>query len=162
MRAVLFLMVLAGGAGGLMLAGRGDEPPPLAATPSPRPAAPSAPARAMVERDPGGHFIATAEVNGHPIRVVVDTGASAVVLTPEDARAAGLLVDPARWSRVGRSATGEARGERLILASLSVGGVRRMDVPAAVVEGLPVSLLGQSFLRRLEAAEIRGDTMTLR
>lgn len=159
MRIALFLVVVAGSAGGLMLAGpRTVAPTQPAAAPS---AAPT-PSMATVERDPGGHFIATAEVNGRPIRVVVDTGASAVVLTPHDARAAGLAVDPSSWTRIGRSATGDARGERLTLASLSIGGVRRMDVSAAVVEGLPVSLLGQSFLRRLEAMEIRGDRMTLR
>ena len=159
MRIALLLVVLAGGAGGLMLAGpRPPAPIPPVAAPSAKPT----PAVATVERHAGGHFIGIAEVNGHPVRFIVDTGASTVALTPEDARAAGLAVDPSRWSHVGRSATGDARGERLTLASLSIGGVRRMDVSAAVVEGLPVSLLGQSFLRRLDAVEIHGDLMTLR
>ena len=163
MRAALFLMILAGGAGGLMLAERhAASPPGAATTPMPPPTALPKPAIATLERDPGGHFIGFAEVNGHTIRVVVDTGAFTVALTPEDARLAGLAIDPSRWGVVGRSATGEARGEPLTLASLSIGGVKRMDVSAAVVDGLTVSLLGQSFLRRLDAVEIRGDRMTLR
>ena len=159
MRMALFLVVLVGGAGGLLLA---EAPSSTPTSPAAAPTVEPTPAIATLERDPGGHFIGFAEVNGHTIRVVVDTGAFTVALTPEDARLAGLAIDPSRWSTVGRSATGEARGERLTLASLSIGGVKRMDVSAAVIDGLPVSLLGQSFLRRLDTVEIHGDRMTLR
>lgn len=155
----LVLTVLAGGAAGLMLAPA--KAPAPAEPPAPRPI--RAPATiATLARDPSGHFLAQATVNGHAVRMLVDTGASIVALTPDDARAAGLSVDPARWTEVGRTASGRARGERLMLASVGIGGVRRMDVDAVVVEGLPVSLLGQSFLRKLAAVEIKGDQMTLR
>lgn len=169
MRIALALVVLTGGAAGLMLAPP-RSPSPLAAMskqPAAIPAAP-VPARtpaapvASIARDPDGHFRADAAINGRPVRVLVDTGASTVALTPEDARAAGLSVDPGRWHRIGLAASGPARGERLTLASVTLGGIQRMDVEAVVVDGLPVSLLGQSFLRRLEAVEIRGDQMTLK
>lgn len=166
MRIALLLTVLVGGTAGLMLV---PSPPPTAApatAPTAPATAPTAPAtvngEAMLDRDRSGHFLATAEINGHPVRMLVDTGATAVALTPADARAAGLSVDPGRWRRIGRTASGAAMGEPLALASVRLGAVQRMDVEAMVVDGLPVSLLGQSFLRRLDIVEIRGDRMTLR
>lgn len=159
MRMALVLVMLVGGVGGLLLA---EPRAGSGAAPVAGPASDPKPVIATLERHAGGHFVGIAEINGHPVRVLVDTGATMVALTEEDARGAGLSVDPSRWKPVARTASGEARGEALTLASLSVGGIKRMDVSAAVVENLPMSLLGQSFLRRLEAVEIRGDTMTLR
>ncbi len=163
---MLLLVVMAGGAIGLMLA---KPVPPVVRVPVPAVApvaAKAAPvmrdAAVVLRRDASGHFFGQAKVNGRPVRMLVDTGASVVALTPDDARGAGLPIDPARWRRIGRTASGDAVGEALTIASLSLGGVQRMDVEAVVVEGLPVSLLGQSFLSRLEAVEMRGDRMTLR
>lgn len=163
MRLALAVTVVAGGAAGLMLApSRPVAPVPVPAAPKPVVVARAPAPVARLTRDASGHFLAEATVNGRVVRMLVDTGATTVALTPADARAAGLSVDPARWQRIGRTASGEARGERLNLASVALGGVRRMDVEAVVVDGLPVSLLGQSFLRRLDAVEIRGDEMTVR
>lgn len=159
MRIALLPAVLMGGTAGLMLV---PSPPPM---PMPA-AAPTGPApvrgEATLDRDRSGHFLALAEINGHPVHMLVDTGATAVALTLDDARAAGLSVDRARWRRIGRTASGAAIGEPLALASVRLGAVQRMDVEAVVVDGLPVSLLGQSFLRKLDAVEIRGDRMTIR
>lgn len=144
----------------------------LCALPAPRPPALGAlvlvpraevatPARALLTRDRDGHFRAAALVNGQPVELLVDTGATLVMLTPEDARRAGF--DPARlaMTRPVQTANGPARVATVLLAELRVGGVVLTDVPAAVAGPglLHGSLLGMSFLGRLEALSVRGPRM---
>ena len=115
-----------------------------------------------LHRSPNGHFTASASVNGQPVDMLVDTGASAVALTIDDARRLGLAVDPATFRVVGTGASGPVRGTAGTLADVAVGDRHVAQMQAVVVEGLDRSLLGQSYLRRLEQVEISGDTMTLR
>lgn len=126
------------------------------------PAAASQPQRTVLERSTGGSFYVTATVNGKPVRFVVDTGAETVALTKEDATRAGVSYDPAKFDRIGRSASGDAIGQQVHIASIDVEGKRRDDVGGVVLDGLDVSLLGQNYLRRLDAVEISGDKMILR
>ena len=116
-----------------------------------------------VIRASNGQFFTDGFVNSSRARFLVDTGASAVALTSSDARAAGLdpsfLVFDVRVS----TANGEGRAARVTLDALSVGPITERDVPALVVEeGLEISLLGMTFLRRLQAYEASADTLTLR
>jgi aspartyl protease family protein len=117
----------------------------------------------QVLRAPDGHWWADAVVDGRAVRLMVDTGATVVALTPQDARRLGLELTPGDYSHEITTAAGPARAARVRLASLSVGSVRVPDVDAVVVErGLPHSLLGMSWLGRLSGFEASADALTLR
>ena len=142
---------------------------PAAVVPDVQVAAPPAPAMRQgtggehVIRASNGQFFTDGYVNSSHARFLVDTGASAVALTPDDARAAGLdpgfLVFDVRVS----TANGEGRAARVTLDALSVGPITERNVLALVVEdGLEISLLGMTFLQRLQAFEASADTLTLR
>jgi aspartyl protease family protein len=108
-----------------------------------------------------GHVILDAAVNGVPLRMLVDTGASLVTLAPSDARTAGI--DPARLVFNGHvnTANGAARMAPVTLRELRVGQLSIYDVSAAVLENLNVSLLGMSFLGRLQSYEMRDGKLTI-
>lgn len=109
-----------------------------------------------------GHFWATGSVNGRPIRFLVDTGATAVALTPEDARKAGLDVAALNFSQPVITAMGETRAAPVTLSYVTVSGARIEAVPALVIEdGLNASLLGMSYLGRLDRFEADQQTLTL-
>jgi len=108
-----------------------------------------------------GHVILDAGVNGAPVRVLVDTGASLVTLTPADARAAGI--DPAGLAFSARvnTANGAARIAPVTLRELRIDQLSIYDVPGAVIENLNISLLGMSFLNRLQGYEMRDGKLTI-
>ncbi|MDX2263629.1 MAG: TIGR02281 family clan AA aspartic protease [Hyphomicrobiales bacterium] len=112
----------------------------------------------------GGHFFARTEVNGARVSMLVDTGASSVVLRPEDAYRAGL--DPAalRYNIPVNTANGVTYTARVRLDQVAVGGIVMRDVEALVAQpdSLNQSLLGISFLRRLRSYEFSGDFLVLR
>lgn len=109
------------------------------------------------------HFYADANVDGTNIRMMVDSGASIVALTRADADAMGIDVDRLPIAGTARTAGGDVPMRRLILDSVDIDGVEVRRVEAAIVDSnMAVSLLGQSFLSKLDAVNIEGDTMTLR
>ncbi|OYX67318.1 MAG: hypothetical protein B7Y88_00695 [Sphingomonadales bacterium 32-64-17] len=109
-----------------------------------------------------GHFYAEVQLDAAPTRMLVDTGASMIALTESDALAAGLYWDEAELATVARGASGPVRGVFVTLPHVSLGGIEAHDVAAVVVpDGLPVSLLGQSFLTHINKVAIEGDTMVL-
>ncbi|MSU89872.1 TIGR02281 family clan AA aspartic protease [Rhodobacteraceae bacterium 2CG4] len=115
-----------------------------------------------LNRTPSGSFLTTAEVNGVRVRFLIDTGATDIVLTMQDAARAGFDQDALRF--IGRAATanGTVRTANVRLDTLAFAGRTDRDVPASVNEGeLGVSLLGMSYLNRFERIEIRGDQMLL-
>lgn len=117
---------------------------------------------AALERGADGHWRAEARVNGRKVDVLVDTGATLVALTQDDARAIGLDVRRLRYDARVRTASGTARAATVTLERIQIGNVRVRDVEAMVIErGLDVSLLGMSFLSRLEEFEVRGRTLRL-
>jgi len=117
---------------------------------------------AAVERGADGHWRAESRVNGRKMEMLVDTGATMVVLTQHDARAAGLDVRRLDYKERVRTASGVARAALVRLERVQVGSVRVRDVEALVIErGLSVSLLGMSFLSRLEQFQVRGQTLRL-
>lgn len=120
------------------------------------------PVDTRVRRSPNGHFYVNALVNGQPVRFVVDTGATTVALTVEDARRAGVRFDQASFEVIGRGAAGPIRGEQVHLNSVELDGKERLHVRAAVLEGGDVSLLGQTYLSRLNSIQMQGDQMVLR
>lgn len=120
----------------------------------------TAPAPRQLQRGPDGHFYADAQVNGTTIRFMVDTGASVVVLTGQDAQRAGIQLPAERSMAMGVG--GPVEVTPVTLDRIAIGGIEARGVQAAVAEELPVSLLGQSYLQRVNSVEIRGDTMVLR
>lgn len=116
----------------------------------------------VLERRADGHFYADASIDGARINFLVDTGASFVALTGQDAEAIGLHWDEADMMLVGRGASGDVRGVPVNIERLEVGGLEARDVQAAIVpHGLDISLLGQSFLQQIGNVEINGDEMKL-
>jgi aspartyl protease family protein len=118
---------------------------------------------AALQRGADGHWRAEARVNGRKIELIVDTGATLVALTQDDAKAAGIDVRKLRYDARVRTASGTARAATVTLERIQIGNVRVRDVEAMVIEGgLSVSLLGMSFLERLEQFDVRGQTLRLR
>jgi aspartyl protease family protein len=127
---------------------------------APRPATP--PPNTIVYTANGqGHVVLDAAVNGAPVRMLVDTGASLVTLTPADARAAGLNPASLAYSGHAQTANGTARMAPVTLREIRIGQLSIYDVPAAVLEHLNVSLLGMSLLSRLQGYEMRDGKFTI-
>lgn len=117
-----------------------------------------------LSRGSGGGFPVRAQVNGARVSMVLDTGASAVVLTQEAARAAGLPIEVLTYDVNVDTANGRTRAALVTLDQLAVGGIVERSVPALIAQPgqLRVSLLGMSFLNRLEGWEVRGEKLVLR
>ncbi|MEN3374848.1 MAG: aspartyl protease family protein [Hyphomicrobiales bacterium] len=117
-----------------------------------------------IARGARGDFLVLAEINGARIATVYDTGASAVVLTQEAAKAAGLPLDFLNYSVSVDTANGHARTAPVTLDRIVVGGIVERGVPALIAQPgqLKTSLLGMSFLNRLRSSEVRGDKLVLR
>lgn len=129
------------------------------------PASPELPAPSgatELARAGDGHFYAPVTVGAQPVTMLVDTGASVVALTGEDARAAGIAWDPAQLATVAQGAGGAVRGVVVTLPLMRLGNHEARDVRAVVIpEGLPISLLGQTFLKDIEPLRIEKDRMVL-
>lgn len=110
-----------------------------------------------------GHFHVEALVNGTRLRLLVDTGASQVVLSPSDARRLGIATASLDFRHVSETANGPVSGAPVTLHEIAVGRVRLTEV-AASVNGAEMSesLLGMTFLSRLSGFEVSGDRLTLR
>jgi aspartyl protease family protein len=117
-----------------------------------------------IARGSGGSFAVAAQVNGARVPMVLDTGASAVVLTQEAARAAGLPLEVLNYSVTVDTANGRARAAPVTLDRVAIGGITERSVPALVAQPgqLRTNLLGMSFLNRLESWEVRGDKLSMR
>lgn len=113
---------------------------------------------------PNGHFMAAAEINGRSLTVMVDTGASAVALSFEDARRVGLRPAGADFTVPVATANGTVMAARVVVRRIAIGGVRVADVEGLVLPdgALGVSLLGMSFLARLESFKVENGALHLR
>jgi aspartyl protease family protein len=116
----------------------------------------------VLERAADGHFYAEASVDGQPVLFLVDTGASTVALTGDDANDLGINWDAGQLRPVGQGASGTVYGVNTTIGELTLGGFRGRNIQAVIIpEGLPISLLGQSFLKQIETVEISGDRMVM-
>ena len=170
-RSYLIFLIVAGVFGSMLSGGRSTTNSIPLAEASSTPSTESRPATSNAEMSPGelaltreynGHFYANVEINGSPIRVLVDTGASGIALSRSDARRAGLAVSAGMFEVIGEGADGDVHGEYIKLDRVSLGSKTAEDVSAVVLDEGEQSLLGQSFLSKFDAVEIRGDTMFLR
>jgi aspartyl protease family protein len=110
-----------------------------------------------------GDYQATGTVNGVRVRFAVDTGASDIVLSPADARRAGIDVEALSYDGETLTANGLGHGARVTLASLTLGPIRLANVPASVNQAaMSQSLLGMAFLRRMKSVTFTNHTLTLR
>lgn len=113
-----------------------------------------------VIRSSDGLFYVTAIVNGVPIRFLVDTGASMIVLRPEDARRAGVQMKEDAFRHTADTAGGKTAMAKVMLDEVIVGGTTQRALNAAVVRhDMPVSLLGQNWVAQLASLTISGDRM---
>lgn len=117
-----------------------------------------------IPRKNGGEFAVRAKINSVHAPMLVDTGATSVVLTYETAKAIGLPLELLDYNVELETASGRTRAARLTLDRLAVGSVVERSVPALVVPRGQAknNLLGLSFLDRLESWEVRNDRMTIR
>lgn len=117
-----------------------------------------------IRRRPDGHFIARTHVNGIAMIMLVDTGASTVVLKPADAQKLGVDVEHLRFSVPVQTANGTTYAAHVRLRTLSLGPINLTDVEALVAKpgALKENLLGMSFLSRLRSYEFTSEFLTLR
>lgn len=110
-----------------------------------------------------GHYFASAEFNGRSVDVMVDTGATAVALTYDDAQRAGISVSDSDFTGRTRTANGEGRYAPITIASVTIGSITVHNVPGVVMQRgkLDVTLLGMSFLSKLSRAEMSNGTLVL-
>jgi aspartyl protease family protein len=105
---------------------------------------------------PGGHFIAEGSVNGGAVRFVVDTGATLIALPAADAQRLGIDYRKGRLGST-QTAAGPTPAWQIRLDSVRVGGIELSNIDAIVIErGLPIALLGMSFLNRVEMRQEAG------
>jgi clan AA aspartic protease (TIGR02281 family) len=115
-----------------------------------------------IRRDPDGLFYVDAVVNGAPVRFLIDTGATSIVLTKADAARAGVLPANESFDAKVTTAGGETAMAWVRLDRVTVAGALDWDVPAAVASAnLGVSLLGASWLTQIGSMTITGDRMVL-
>ena len=130
------------------------------------------PGAATIDRERGtatfrvgrdGHYQIAARINGAEITTIFDTGASAVVLTEDDARAAGIDVDSLRYTVPVSTANGTGKAAQVTLDEIDVGGIVRKRIRAFVAEreALEQSLLGMSFLRTLSRYAVSANSLEL-
>lgn len=168
---IIVIGVMAAGVGAVMRVPASDALPganavdPAQATASSRPSSGRLDYMSgdvILDRQDDGHFYATPSINMIPVHTLVDTGASVVVLTGNDAESLGLSWNANDVYAVGQGASGEVMGVRTTLDSVELGGFEAYNVPAVIVpDGLQISLLGQSFLQRISDVEISEGEMRL-
>ena len=141
---------------------RGPATKPAASLAAPQPApAPGTSSNSLILRaGKNGYVYVDASVNGTPIKMAFDTGASLVSLSQSDAQKAGLS-GGLSYSMVFQTANGTAYGAPVTLREIRIGQLAIEDVPAVVMQNLGISLLGQSFLSRVESYQMRDGVMTL-
>lgn len=113
-------------------------------------------------RNDDGHFYADVEINGTQIQMLIDTGASGIALSRDDARAAGLATSIGMPDVVGEGADGAVHGEYVKLDRVELGPLSAQNLDAIVLNSGSQSLLGQSFLSKFSSVQIEGNRMVLR
>lgn len=113
--------------------------------------------------DRSGHFAASMEINGRPINAIVDTGATIVMLTYEDAQRIGIHLRDRDFTMPMQTANGIAKAAPITLDRITIGSITIRNVQAGVGEPglLRSNLLGMTFLKRLSKFEIRSGTLVL-
>lgn len=121
------------------------------------------PGRVELHADARGHFNSEVEINGRTITAMVDTGATMVALSYEDAERSGIRLSSSDFTHHVRTANGVARVAPVTLDRVRIGSIEVRNVPATVSEPrrLDGTLLGMTFLGRLSRLEMRSGTLIL-
>jgi aspartyl protease family protein len=121
----------------------------------------AAPRQVAIEAEGDGHFYVEAEVNSHPVRLMVDTGATVVALRVSDAESAGIRVHQMDFTNPVQTANGTTMAAETMIDRISVEDIDVYNIRALVVpdDQLSLSLLGGSFLNGLERFEVAGGTL---
>lgn len=111
-----------------------------------------------------GHFMVKTETDGVALSMLVDTGASTVVLKPADAQRLGINIERLRYGVPVQTANGTTYAASVRLSRLAIGNIVLEDVDALVAKPgtLKDNLLGMSFLSRLRSYEFTSEYLTLR
>lgn len=118
--------------------------------------------RIVVPRSPNGHYYIQAQLNDAPVRFVLDTGASMIVLTKVDAERSGIDLDSLSYFSRAMTANGEVRTAPVRLDNVTLGGFTDKNVTALVNEGEMIeSLMGMDYLQRWGKIEISDGVLTL-
>jgi aspartyl protease family protein len=117
-----------------------------------------------IRRRPDGHFIAKTHANGVSLTMLIDTGASTVVLKPAAAQLLGIDTEKLKYSVPVQTANGTTYAAHVRLRNVTLGPISLDDVEALVAKpgALKENLLGMSFLSRLRSYEFTSDMLTLR
>ena len=118
----------------------------------------------QIPRGSNGEFAVQTRINGIAAAMVVDTGATSVVLTYETAKAVGLPLELLEYNVDVQTAGGQTKAARLWLDRMAIGKLVERSVQALVVPRgqMKTNLLGMSFLDRLDSFEVRADHLMLR
>ena len=109
-----------------------------------------------------GTFSITLKINNTPINALIDTGATSVSLTPEDATKVHDVITPRGGPVQITMAVGTAQALPIVIGSIVIGGIELRDVDGLILpDGAKNSLLGMTFLRRIGHLELSGDTLRL-
>lgn len=142
------------------------QAPALAVATAAAPAGARSPGRGTltVAADYRGHYVVHPSIDNFRITMLVDTGASVVALTAADARALGLQLSPGDYRMTLNTANGAVRGARVNLREVRLGDILVRNVEAVVLPAgaLSMSLLGTSFLGKLQGYEVQTGRMVLR
>ena len=118
--------------------------------------------RIEVPRSPDGHYYMTLDLNGAPVEFTVDTGASGIVLSPDDARKIGLDISTLTYLGQAHTANGVVRTALVRIQDIQIGAILDRDVTAFVNQAdMNGSLLGMDYLSRFERIEIADGVLIL-
>lgn len=119
-------------------------------------------ARVEVPRSRDGHYHLRLQADGVPVDFIVDTGATSIVLTREDAERIGINLDDLVYTGVAQTANGTVRSARAVVSNLTLGEIEDRNVTVWVNNAeMPGSLLGMAYLQRFERIEIADNTLIL-
>lgn len=109
-----------------------------------------------------GHFYINAIIDGRDVKFLLDTGATDITLSANDAKKVGFDLDNLNFTRIYNTANGQVKGASVKLESLSIGGVELHNVSASVNSGeMKTSLLGMSFLNSMSSFRVQGKNLTI-
>ena len=126
-------------------------------------AMPAGPSTVVLSENEDGAYQVVAQVNGQPVTFMVDTGASDIVLSPDDARKLGVDFGALKFDRHYETANGGVLGAAWTIQNLTIGSIKLSDTPVSINQApMSRSLLGMAFLRRLQSFEFKGGQLILR
>lgn len=118
--------------------------------------------KVVIPRSEDGHFYTDAQVGATTVRFLIDTGATAVALSRADAQRAGIFPSASEFTGSAKTANGEVALKPVTIDRIRIGSLEARNVEGAVIDGdMPVSLLGQSWLRNVGTVTIRDDKLIL-